>query len=202
MKKLTFSLLAVLGLVGSSFAGHEMAASSKEYKPVAPEQCFNDQEFQLDIFGAYSDGNALDHAGPLQDHGWGGGIGINYFFTRNIGIGVDGIALYGRENRQQDDNGKQLDSQKHHTAYSATSSIIFRFPIDEACLAPYVFLGGGYTTDGDEWASAHAGLGIEMRVVPQRIGIFTDARFTYYGDRYGNGDQNNVMARAGLRLVF
>jgi len=38
--------------------------------------------------------------------------------------------------------------------------------------------------------------------VPERIGIFTDARFTYFGDRYGNGEQNNIMARAGVRFVF
>ena len=32
MKKLTFSLIAVLGLVGSSFAGQPMVSSGKDYK--------------------------------------------------------------------------------------------------------------------------------------------------------------------------
>jgi hypothetical protein len=199
MKKLTFSLVACLSLAGPCFAGHRTVSSGKDYKaPQAPmEGCFKDQELQLDIFGAYADGNALDHAGPLQDHGFGGGLGVNYFFTRMVGLGVDATGLYGRESRH---NGA-IDP-KHTTVYNFTGSVILRFPIDSKCLAPYVFAGGGFHTDGDNWASAHGGLGVEYRVVPQKIGIFTDARWTYYGDRYGNGDQNNAMARAGIRLVF
>jgi hypothetical protein len=201
MTKLTIlPALAGLLLSVSAFAGQEIQ-SSKD-KVVVPDTCFKDHEWQLDVFGAYSDGNALDHAGPLQDHGWGGGVGINYFFTRMLGVGVDGMGLYGRENRQHDGRGGSLSRQKHTTTYAATGSIILRFPMDSACIAPYVYVGGGYTTDGDEWASAHGGLGLEYRVVPNRIGLFVDARFTYYGDRYGNGDQNNLLGKAGVRFVF
>jgi hypothetical protein len=53
MKKLTYSFLASAALATSAFAGHE-AVVSKEYKAPAPEPCFRDTEFQLDIFGSYS----------------------------------------------------------------------------------------------------------------------------------------------------
>ena len=215
MKKMTFSLVAVLGLVGTSFAGQPMAAPSKGYKDVAPATCFNDRELQIDVFGAFADGNR-PHAGPIQEHGWGGGIGLNYFFTRMIGVGVDATWLYAHDNtggdvrRNQDrDDGRDervarrlgIDSDKT-TIHNFSGSLIFRFPSDATCLAPYLYLGGGFHVDGEQWASAHAGAGIEYRVVPHRIGLFTDARFTYFGDRFGYGDQNNIMARAGVRFVF
>jgi len=195
MKKLTLSLLMSLGLVGSTFAGQEMA-SGKEYKQPPPEPtCFKDQELQLDIFGAYADGNR-PHAGVIDEHAFGGGVGINYFFHRNIGVGVDATWLYGGE--KDGDRSNDGDTTYHNFS----SSLIFRMPIDAICLAPYAFVGGGFHVDGAQWASAHAGVGLEYRIVPERIGIFTDARFTYFGDRYGNGEQNNIMARAGVRFVF
>jgi hypothetical protein len=201
MKKLTLSLLISLGFVGAAFAGQPMV-SSKEYKQPAPEEyCFNDREFQIDIFGAYMDGNGHTHAGPIREAGYGGGIGVNYFFSRHIGIGVDATWIYDHENGAANHDGHHNDDDET-TFHNITSSLIFRFPIDSACIAPYVFAGGGFHVDGDQWASAHAGVGIEYRIVPQRIGLFTDARFTYYGTRYGRDDQNNVMARAGIRFVF
>ena len=197
MKKLTFSLAAALGVVGTSFAGQPMV-SHKEYKgPVPQEQCFKDRELQIDTFGAYADGNGSDHAGPIKDHGWGGGIGINYFFTRAIGIGVDATWLYSREHP-----ALQTDESENTTIHNFSGSLIFRMPIDSMCLAPYAYLGGGFHVDGEQWASAHAGLGVEFRVVPQRVGLFADGRWTYFGDRFGAGDQNNFQGRVGIRLVF
>lgn len=199
MKKLAFTLLAVAAFVSTSFAGQVVYAPSKEYKQ--PEQivevgCFLDQELQIDIYGAYVDGNGHYHAGPIRDHGWGGGIGINYFFSRNIGIGVDGTWIAAKE------NAAVSTSDDRTVFHNVTGSLIFRFPVDELCLAPYLFVGGGFHVDGEQWASAHAGLGLEYRIVPNKVGIFTDARYTYFGDRYGNGDQGNVMVKAGVRFVF
>jgi hypothetical protein len=200
MKKIAFSLLAAVAVTGTSFAGTEVYASSKEYKaPLPPEGCFLDQELQIDVYGAYVDGNGPSHAGPIREHGWGGGIGINYFFSRNIGIGVDGTWIAADENAAaglDDNNGDRT------VFHNVTGSVIVRFPIDEICLAPYLFAGGGFHVDGDQWASAHAGVGLEYRIVPNKVGLFTDARFTYFGDRYGRGDQNNIMVKAGVRFVF
>jgi opacity protein-like surface antigen len=218
MKKLTFSLLACLSLAGPCFAGQRTVSSGKDYSktPQAPiESCFKEQELQLDVFGAFADGNR-PHAGPFQEHGWGGGIGLNYFFSRTMGLGVDATWLAAHDNTGGDarrnndrDDGRDdrvfeklgIDSDLT-TIHNFSGSFIFRFPLDGACLAPYLFVGGGFHVDGEQWASAHGGAGVEYRVVPQKIGIFTDARFTYFGDRFGNGAQNNVMARAGVRFVF
>jgi hypothetical protein len=201
MKKLAFSLLAAAAaLVSTSNAGTQVYAAGKEYKaPVVPEVgCFLDQELQIDIYGAYNDGNGHNHAGPIREHGWGGGVGINYFFARNIGIGVDATWIYADENAAAGND----DSSDNTVFHNITGSLIFRFPIDEMCLAPYAFIGGGFHVDGDQWASAHAGLGLEYRIVPNKVGLFTDARWTYFGDRYGHGDQNNVLVKAGVRFVF
>ncbi|MHA3770202.1 hypothetical protein ACXR0O_01535 [Verrucomicrobiota bacterium sgz303538] len=200
MKKLAFSLLAVAAFASTSFAGHEYVAPSKEIKTVAPVEvtCFLDREFQIDIFGAYVVGEGPNHAGYIRDHGWGGGIGLNYFFTRNIGLGVDGIWVYGKENAAADPAG----DTDHKVFHNVTGSLIFRLPIDELCLAPYLFVGGGFHVDGDQWGSGHAGVGLEYRIVPNKVGLFVDGRWTYFGDRYGRGDQNNFLAKAGLRFVF
>jgi hypothetical protein len=196
MKKLAFSLLAVATLGGTSFAGHEMV-SSKEYKQPIPEPtCFLDRELQIDVFGAYADGNAQTHAGPVRDHGWGGGIGVNYFFTRNIGLGVDAYWLGATPNAAASRESSLT------TFHNVTGSLIFRLPNDATCLAPYGYLGGGVHVDGDTWASAHVGLGLEYRIVPNKVGLFVDARWTYFGDRYGSGDQNWFLGKAGVRFVF
>ncbi len=196
--------LALLSIAAAGQAGTvtTSAKDTKATEPAPPATCFKDQELQLDAFGAYVDGNALDHAGPWQDHGFGGGIGLNYFFSRYIGVGIEGTAIYGRENRQHDDRGNQLAEPKHTPIYSANGSVIFRLPIDRLCLAPYAYLGGGVSLDGDEWATGFAGIGVEYRIVPQKVGLFVDGRWTYYGDRYGNGDQNNFLAKVGVRLIF
>jgi opacity protein-like surface antigen len=195
MKKLLLGTLATLAFLVPAFAGTEIA-TGKDYKtPVELPSCFADQEFQIDIFGAYVDGNAREHAGPIRDHGWGGGIGLTYFFTRMLGLGADATWIYARENASVGENNER-------NFQNFTGSLILRFPSDATCLAPYLFAGGGFHTDGDKWASAHGGIGIEYRIVPHRVGIFADSRWTYFGDRYGHGDQNNFGARAGVRFVF
>jgi hypothetical protein len=56
--------------------------------------------------------------------------------------------------------------------------------------------------DGEQWASAHAGIGVEYRIVPQKVGLFADGRWTYLGDRFGNDDLNFFSTRVGVRFVF
>src|SRR4051812_27359367 len=177
MKKLTIAFFASIALAATSFAGHEVVSSGKEYKgnPVPPVTCFQDQELQLDVFGAFQIGEGPDHAGPIHDHGWGGGVGINYFFSRYIGIGAEGYWIYADHNAATpgDDNGKTI-------FHNLGGSLIFRLPIDEMCLAPYAFVGGGAVLDSEQWAVAFAGVGVEYRVVPNKVGLFIDGRFNYF----------------------
>lgn len=173
MKRILLSLAACLSLAASASAGHQVA-SSKEYKnPVPP--CFQDQELQLDVFGLYGWTTQGNH-----DDGFGGGLGVNYFFTRNIGVGVDGSL-------------RDADS----ALWTASVSLIARFPIesDSLCLAPYVLVGGGVQTNGSIDGEFHAGGGLEFRL-PAGIGLFTEGRYFWAG----HNDQ--VQARVGLRIVF
>lgn len=198
MKKLTMALFASLVIAATSFAGQEIAYTGKDNSKdkIIPATCFNDQELQFDVFGIYQDGNASHMAGPIRDHGWGGGIGINYFFNRYIGVGAEGYWSVAKPNvRSSNDDERTV-------FHNINGSLIFRLPIDEACLAPYAFVGGGAVLDGDQWAVAFAGLGVEYRIVPNKIGLFVDGRFNYYGHRFDYGEQNNYTARAGVRFVF
>lgn len=195
MKTLTITALASLAFTATTFAGHEVI-DAKGKNPIPPT-CFNDHELQLDIYGTYTDGNSASHAGPIQDHAWGGGIGINYFFTRNIGIGAEYFVDDAQHNSDRP-GGRAPMTAFHHVG----GDLIFRLPIDRLCLAPYAYLGGGAVIDGESWAAGWAGVGVEYRVVPNKIGLFVDERWTYFGDRFGDGDQNNFTTRAGVRWVF
>lgn len=194
MIKTTIPLFSILALASTAIAGQQM--TSKETKAPVPTDCFAAHELQLDIFGQYSVGEGPTQAGTFRDHAFGGGIGVNYFFTRNFGLGVDAAWLSAKEAPY---TSKKSESTVIH---NFSASFIYRFPIDSICMAPYVFAGGGFAVDGAQWATVHAGAGIEYRVIPQKLGLFADTRWTYLGDRYGHDDLNNVSARVGVRVVF
>jgi opacity protein-like surface antigen len=178
MKKITMPFIACLALATSAFAGQEI----KESKAVAPEPCFKDQELQIGAFGSYTSTTA---ANPHAD-GFGGGIEVNYFFMRYLGVGVDGNIYEG------DANG----------VWDATGRLIARFPIDNGvgglCIAPYIFAGGGVLTDSILVGTWHVGGGLEYRAT-QQIGIFAEGRYTWGGE---DGEFNAAQARVGVRFVF
>jgi opacity protein-like surface antigen len=177
MKKIAFPLIACLALASSAFAGHEMK-ESKEYKAI-PEPCFKDQELQLDIFGSYTD----TQGGGYND-GLGGGVAVNYFFMRYLGVGVDGNLFNG------DVNG----------VWDVTGRLIARYPLElnggSLCLAPYIFGGGGVEMDGTTVGTFHVGGGLEWRATHQ-IGVFSEGRYTWAG-----GANDAAQVRVGVRFVF
>ncbi len=202
MKKIGCCFAVCLTLAASCFAGP--MAPSKEYKAVEPTPCFGDHEFQADIFGAY----AVTEAGQgavIHDHAWGAGGGLNYFFTRWFGLGVDGTWLYGKpDNRRLDDDFDNNDHRKARSIGATSGSIILRYPIDSICLAPYLFVGGGAQWGAGCFGTAHWGGGVEYRIVPQKVGLFVDGRFTVLNDRSETRIHNPhfALVRAGLRFVF
>ena len=190
MKKTVFALAACAALAASSYAGTATYSASgkgtKEYKQVEQPTCFSDTEIQVDIFGAYgvTEGG---QGGPIRgDHGFGGGVGLNYFFARYFGVGAEGYAL--------DTRGKG--------AAAVGGNVFFRYPIDSICLAPYVYVGGDAMFGNEDYAEAHAGAGLEYRVIPNKLGLFVDGRFSYLGDRGGVEDIHFALVRAGVRWVF
>lgn len=187
--------------MSSAFAGETMHHDSKKtYQPMA-EPCFKDREWQLDLFGAYAF-TEHDQEQIIGDHAWGGGLGVNYFFTRNLGVGVEGTLLDPR-------NGSDIIG-------STNLNLFVRFPIDSICLAPYIFVGGGGVfnaedldradlpggdddddSDDDTFWSAHAGAGLEYRVT-KRFGVFVDGRYTVVDE----ADNNFITVRSGIRIAF
>lgn len=199
------SLLAATTL--SLQAGQPVTYSKeiKEMKTMAPEPCYRAGEWQLDVFGQYNIGNGATHVGAFRDHSFGGGVGINYFFTEHFGIGAEYSAAYTKESPDTDFG---LDRGNHTTVHGVGGSLFFRWPIESSCWAPYVYVGGGALLADREWASAHAGVGLEYRIVPGKVGIFVDGRWTYLGDRafldheVTRGDLSFSSARVGVRWIF
>ena len=146
---------------------------------------FSANEFSLDLGGSYTAGER----GPVhlfetsitgQRGSWGGDMGVNYFFTRKLGLGLD--------INMPANGGNLVDS--------ASANLIGRFPLGNSGFAPYVFGGGGRTTDRT-WAwLVQAGVGMEFRF-NHNLGVFTDARY-FWAQRASDG----LLLRAGIRLVF
>ena len=177
MKNITYSILVGAVAASSALAGdHSHKASKDLVAPVIP--CFKDQEFQLDVFGSFTQG-ARDYR---YNDGFGGGIGVNYFFMRYLGVGADGNVYDGGVNG----------------VWSGSASLIARYPVDlgNFCFAPYAFVGGGVRSDGATFGTEHAGAGVEVRVTP-RLGVFSDGRYTWSEDR-----NDSIMTRVGIRFVF
>jgi hypothetical protein len=140
-------------------------------------------ELSLDMFGSYIAGErrAEDLFKTNIRHGvWGGGVGVNYFFTREIGIGGD-INI-------PDDGGNFVNN--------IDGSLIARIPIVNSGLAPYVFGGGGRQTEPVWQWTGHAGVGLEYRFNPV-TGIFADGRYMWV-----DKTADEILFRAGVRFVF
>ncbi len=149
-----------------------------------PLDLYRAGEFSVDGFGTLSAGKyTVDHltgANVRHNARLGAGAGLNYFFTRNIGISGDAYS--------EDTRGSFIDS--------ASANLTLRLPLGQGGLAPYVFGGGGRQFDLSHVWFAQFGVGLEYRFTPQ-VGVFVDTRLVlpdetkYYG-----------VARVGLRFAF
>lgn len=219
MKTATLSALAVIAVAASAFAG------PKDFKQTASQQFFKDTEITLDAFYSYNDGKHQDPGyADLIDNdpciikpqylndGSGGGVGVNYFFARYFGVGVEGNWWNGARDGMSEEthdklvrNGKvnsdgEVDQNyKKSVAHQISGDLILRYPM-EFCtfgLAPYIIGGGGVITDGSSVGFGDVGAGVEVRFTPS-FGVFTDWRWNFVA-----GDKNDVnTTRAGLRFVF
>lgn len=180
MKKLVLGIVSAVACSSLWAGGIEPVSKVVEEKVVQEQQpcCFKAGEIQLDAFGAWAastDSNAI-----LENNAWGGGIGVNYFITKYIGVGVEGDYLAA-------DSGLWI----------ASGSLIARLPIEGAlCWAPYAFVGGGGMWDGSSVGLGHAGAGIDVRLTP-RIGLIVDSRYCT-----NFGEESFVLTRTGLRFSF
>jgi hypothetical protein len=175
--------LTFLFIAAAAQAGQE--TSYKDMKQtVMPEPLFKEREFQMGTFAVYEVGNGPAHVGLFRNHAWGSGSEINYFFTRNIGVGAEYFGTYALESPDTD-RGRLRDHSVnlHHVG----GNLFFRWPLEDLHLAPYLYLGGGADLGDRRWAEAHAGVGVEYRIMQhwlpsifaERVGFFVDGRWTY-----------------------
>jgi len=145
---------------------------------------YRSNELSMDAFGTASLGkytlNHLSNTRVRHNTRLGAGVGLNYFITRNIGIGVEAYS--------ENTTAEFVDS--------ASANLTLRLPLGQSGFAPYAFGGGGRHFDTLKTWFAQAGAGMEYRFNPH-VGVFIDARGVvpdearYYG-----------VARLGVRLAF
>jgi hypothetical protein len=87
-----------------------------------------------------------------------------------------------------------LDNESAIHAF--TASVVIRYPIQSACIAPYILAGGGVHADSETQGTAHLGAGIDIRLMKWSCaGFFADARYTWADDT-----DNYTIVRAGFRI--
>jgi hypothetical protein len=143
---------------------------------------YHGDEFSVDLFGVGTLHSSYFENGAEARHNlqFGGGAGANYFLTRHLGIGGDFFSL------------------SFHRSFvdTTTGNLIFRLPIADTGLAPYIFAGAGYQFQGIDQIVGGGGVGIEFRPCPH-FGIFVDARYLAAVKTRDYG-----VGRAGIRLSF
>lgn len=156
--------------------------SSKETKQVAPPACpewYSDYEWNVNLWGTYAFTDTeyarnLDlvdvvqsttEGGPVlgvydryigDDHAWGGGGDIKYFFHRFFGVGVEGFALDARKGGFDifEDPRVPIFSRQRlthrHTIASVLGTFTLRYPLRCTRFAPYAWAGVGAIFGGGE----------------------------------------------------
>lgn len=179
MKKYIVTGLVAVVAASTALAGTD---AKKTVIPVEEPCKFRDTEFQVDAFAL---GAFYEQGSPA----WGGGLGLNYFFLRYVGIGVE-QDVFGRSEDTYGGGG---------TRWSTLGNFFLRYPICSWNLAPYLMVGGGavYGNNSSGVGVGHVGGGLEYRVT-DNVGLFVDSRWLYSGEE----PQNGCFSRAGLRFAF
>jgi len=201
MKIKSLILSAFVLLSGTAYAGHPQ----DEYGSFDQISLYNGGELQFDIFGTYA--FADDEGISFFDEDTaGGGLALNYFVTRHIGFGLEGMVF--------DTDGD--------TFGSGALNLYLRAPLGDTGVAIYGFGGAGLVVNAenlneedfeeardrynddteasdsdDVLFEAHIGIGAEVRL-NEHLGIFTDLRHTFVE----RDDSDYSSARAGLRIAF
>jgi hypothetical protein len=174
MRKYITLVIVSFALVATTIAGSDFKAS----KNVIEDSCkFRSNELQVDAFGL---GAFYNQGRP----GWGGGLGVNYFFAKYFGIGVE-----------QDLFGRNSNGSGSYTEWGTFGNVFLRYPICSWNLAPYAVVGGGVIYGNKTIGGGTVGGGLEYRIT-DNIALFGDARWLY------TQDNNAVMARTGLKFAF
>ena len=167
LKNLLVAVLSATGLTASNVRADQLQDNGVDKFPP--------HELSLDLFGTYA---TRDRFGNPEHRG-GGGLGLNYFFTRYVGLGADTYI------------------EEWRAPYRVNGSVIFRYPFPIG-LAPYGFGGGGREFKYAPQWTFHGGAGLEFRF-NRHTGIFGDVRRVF---AYADKGEDYTLARAGMRLNF
>lgn len=167
-------VIGIFALTSSVFAGSDY----KGNKEVIDTCKFRDNELQIDAFGL----GAFYQGGRP---GWGGGLGVNYFFSRYFGLGIE-----------QDLFGRNDQGSAGYTEWGTFGNAFLRYPICSWNLAPYAVVGGGVIYGKTKAiGGGTVGGGLEYRLT-DNIALFGDARWLYTENNSG------VIARTGIKFAF
>ncbi|MBJ7327565.1 MAG: hypothetical protein JHC52_09510 [Chthoniobacterales bacterium] len=176
MKKYIITgLVTVIAATSSVMAGTTTVESKKTVVPIEEPCLYRDMEFQVDAFGT----GGFYHGGSP---GWGGGLGVNFFFLRYLGLGVEQFVV----------------GNNDATEWGTFGHLFLRYPFCWG-LSPYAMIGiGKIYGDKSSIGGGDVGGGLEYRFT-ENIGLFGDARWFYSPDI---DTQGGVIARTGLRFAF
>jgi hypothetical protein len=177
-------IATITGIVFSSRAQNYTTSEPAQATPPDNDlELYHPFEFSVDgsvigVLHAYDFNNGGLHR---RNYRFGGDAGANFFFTKYIGIGGDAFAVTG-----------------HSPSFvnTATGNLIFRIPIGNTGLAPYLIGGAGYQFEHVDQIVGGGGVGLEIRLVPH-FSIFADARYLAAVKTPDYG-----FARAGVRISF
>jgi hypothetical protein len=235
--KLTYFLIA-LASINIAYAGPEIF-SAKEVSPAptTPPAWYRDNEWNVSAWFAYAFPETDDDRNSLGDtfstnpgsgtydrfladnHSFGGGAEVKYFFHRYFGIGIEGFALAADGTSYTVENfgaTSAFAARDEHVVSGALGTFTVRYPIGQTRFAPYVWMGGGGAFGGHNETAVYAGGsleridhhvesremgqlggGFEVRITPH-IGLLSDFSWNVV-----DGAHNNFgMVRTGINISF
>jgi opacity protein-like surface antigen len=240
MKQFTLTIAVLAALCAISLAGPEKY-SGKEMKQVVPPPCpewYGDTEWNISLWGAYAFSGTENNRTSIEesddfasygtydrflaeDHAWGLGGDVKYFFHRYFGVGVEGMALWGHSKHAVFDHAPNNANEEYfqsddHTSGAALATFTLRYPFHCSRFSPYVWGGvGGYFGGSNDEPSGdgfngrymdnhtesrfggQVGGGLEVRVT-RKIGITGDFSWNIL-----DGPHNDFgMVRTGLNFSF
>jgi hypothetical protein len=180
MKRLTLTLFILSALAGLAYSGPQ--PTGKEIKQVAPPPCpefYRDFEWNVSLWGTYAFTGTeyspnLDIPDLIQsttegqtvlgtfdkyvgdDHAWGGGGDIKYFFYRYFGVGIEGFVLDAKKNGFNILLDPRNEIFIHQTTNderavgAVLGTFTLRYPVPCTRFAPYAWAGGGAIFGGGE----------------------------------------------------
>jgi len=169
MKSLATIVLSILALLGVAWSGD----AGKNTIPENPSHFGTG--FELGVFG----GGAIP-SGDSSNSAAGGGVSMAYYFTPEVGVDASyGVFAFEDE------------------VHLVSADVVLRYPISQACVAPYLVVGGGVRTNGDSAGIYRLGGGLDVRFQPDGLGIFADGIYNWVV-----GQDNFTIARLGVRIPF